>query len=190
MAVATEDLLSDKKGFVGPTFSFANRVRRMAWQLCWLLLARWTPSPMHRWRIALLNAFGAQVDSHAYVYPDVTVWAPWHLRMERHATLGPGVTAYNIAPISLGAKAVVSQHANLCTGTHDHRHPAFPLYARPIHVGSRAWICAHAFVGPGVTVGDGAVLAACGVAFSHMAPWTVYRGNPAQVHSQRAPIHE
>ena len=111
-------------------------------------------------------------------------------RRESVGTLGPGVTAYNIAPISLGAKAVVSQHANLCTGTHDHRHPAFPLYARPIHVGSRAWICAHAFVGPGVTVGDGAVLAACGVAFSHMAPWTVYRGNPAQVHSQRAPIHE
>lgn len=188
--MASNDLLSDKKGFVGPTFSLSNRLRRLAWQMCWLILARWTPPPMHRWRIAVLRVFGADVDWEAYIYPNVKVWAPWNLSMARHATLGPGVTVYNIAKVSLDAKAVVSQQAHLCTGTHDHRDPAFPLYARPIHIGRRAWICASAFVGPGVTVGDGAVLAACGVAFKELTAWTVYRGNPVMPISQRPPIHD
>jgi putative colanic acid biosynthesis acetyltransferase WcaF len=188
--LASNDLLSDKKGFVGPTFSLSNRLRRVAWQWGWLLLARWTPPPFHRWRIAVLRACGAQVDWSAYVYPNVTVWAPWNLKMGQHATLGPNVTVYNIAQVTIDAKAVVSQQAHLCTGTHDHRDPAFPLYARPIHIGRRAWICASAFVGPGVTVGEGAVLAACGVAFQALTPWTVYRGNPASVHAQRPEIHD
>lgn len=186
----TNDLLSDKKGFVGPTFSLSNRLRRAAWQLSWLLLARWTPPPLHRWRIGVLRAFGAEVDWSAYVYPNVTVWAPWNLHMARHATLGPGATVYNIAPVRIDEKAVISQQAHLCTGTHDHRDPAFPLYARPIRIGRRAWVCASAFVGPGVQVGEGAVLAACGVTFKALAPWTVYLGNPAVVHGQRPEIHD
>jgi putative colanic acid biosynthesis acetyltransferase WcaF len=44
----------------------------------------------------------------------------------------------------------------------------------------QAWVAAEAFVGPGVTVGEGAVLGARGVAFKALEPWTVYAGNPAQ----------
>jgi len=54
------------------------------------------------------------------------------------------------------------------------------LITRPIVLGEKAWIAAEAFVGPGVTVGEGAVLGARGVAMRDLEPWTVYRGNPAQ----------
>ncbi|MGH6957429.1 MAG: hypothetical protein ACREEW_12265, partial [Caulobacteraceae bacterium] len=53
------------------------------------------------------------------------------------------------------------------------------LVARPIEIGPRAWIAAEAFVGPGVTVGEGAVLGARGVAMRDLEPWTIYAGNPA-----------
>ena len=49
-----------------------------------------------------------------------------------------------------------------------------------IAIGDEAWIAADAFVGPGVRVGEGAVLAARGVAFDDLEPWTIYRGNPAE----------
>jgi putative colanic acid biosynthesis acetyltransferase WcaF len=156
----------------------------------WSLLCSWTPAPLHRWRILWLRVFGAKVSWSAYVYGNCTIWAPWHLTMDKHATLAPRVDVYNIAPITLGEKVVVSQGAHLCTGTHDHRNPAFPLYSKPIVIGRRAWVCAGAFVGPGVTVGDGAVLAARGVTFKDLNAWTVYMGNPAQVHGQRPVIHD
>ncbi len=84
-----------------------------------------------------------------------------------------------MAPISVGARTIISQRAHLCAGTHDHRDPAFQLYARPIRIDQDAWIAAEAFIGPGVTVGEGAVLGARGCAFADLDPWTVYSGNPA-----------
>jgi len=184
------DLLARKKGFVGPTFSLSNRLRRAAWKATWLLAARWTPPPFCRWRILLLRLFGAKVSWQAFVYSSVDIWAPWNLVIEDHGSLGPGVNCYNIAPVRIGPRAVVSQGAWLCTGTHDYRDPDFALTARPITVGRRAWVCAGAFVGPGVSVGDGAILAARGVAFDSLAPWTISRGNPAVVLHKRAVIDD
>lgn len=184
------DLLPEKKGFVGPTFSLQNRLRRLLWQIAWLLFARWTPPPFHRPRVALVRLFGGRVSWKAYIYPDVRIWAPWNLVMDDHATLARGVVCYNIGVIDIGRKAVVSQFSHLCTGTHDYRDPAFPLYSRPIHIGKRAWICANAFVGPGVSVGDGAILSAASVAQRDLKPWTIYHGNPAAELKNRPPFED
>ena len=184
------DLLENKAGFTGPTFSVGNRLKRLLWSVAWLCLARWTPPPAHRLRIALLRAFGAQVSWRAYVYPNVQIWAPWHLYIDDYGTLARGVICYNIAPISVGKRAVVSQGAHLCTGSHDYLDPAFPLTARPIHIGSRAWVCANAFVGPGVSIGDGAILAAAGMAHRDLKPWQIYSGNPAVFLRERPEIHD
>jgi putative colanic acid biosynthesis acetyltransferase WcaF len=173
------DLIDKKPGFVGPTFNLRNRLLRTLWNLTWFLLARWTPPQLHKWRILLLNIFGARVSGKAYVYGSADIWAPWNLQILPLGTLGPRVQCYNIAPISIGRKAIVSQGAYLCTGTHDHRDPAFPLIARPISISDGAWVCANAFVGPGVTIGVGAILGATGVTFEDLESWTIYIGNPA-----------
>jgi putative colanic acid biosynthesis acetyltransferase WcaF len=91
-----------------------------------------------------------------------------------------------MARISMGRYALASQGAHLCAGTHDIGDPNFQLRARPIVIGERAWIAADAFVGPGVTVGDGAVLGARAVAFSDLPPWSVSVGNPARFLKMRA----
>lgn len=184
------DLLAQRRGFTGPTFTLGNRARRTLWGLTWLLLARWTPPALHRWRVLLLRLFGADVSWRAYVYPDVRIWAPWNLRIAEHGTLARGVTCYNIAPVSIGRKAVVSQGAHLCTGTHDYRDPTFPLTARAITIGDRAWVCADAIVGPGVVVAEGAILGLGAVAMHDLERWTIYGGNPAVAVKPRPPIDE
>lgn len=164
----------------GASFSLGNRLERLAFGMAWTLLARWNPrGTLRGWRNALLRLFGARIAPGAHVYPDVTVWLPRHLVMEAGATLGPGVDCYNMAPITLRQGAIVSQRAFLCAGNHDHRDPEFQLIAAPVEIGARAWIAAEAFVGPGVTVGEGAVLAARGCASRDLEPWSVYAGNPA-----------
>jgi putative colanic acid biosynthesis acetyltransferase WcaF len=82
--------------------------------------------------------------------------------------------------ITLSAHALVSQRAFLCAGTHDISDPEFALTTAPITIGPEAWIAAEAFVAPGVTVGEGAVLGARAVAFRDLEAWTVYAGNPAK----------
>jgi putative colanic acid biosynthesis acetyltransferase WcaF len=183
-------LITDRQHPNAPTFSLKNRIMRVLWQFVWLAAARWTPPPLHLWRVLLLRAFGARVDLSAHIYSSVEIWAPWNLEILAFGSLARNVRCYNIAKISIGYKAIVSQHAYLCTGTHDYRDPAFPLIAKPLSIGSRAWICAGAFVGPGVNVGEGAVLGAAGVAFKDLTKWTVYAGNPAVVQRARTPLKD
>lgn len=160
-------------------FSRKHRLLRAAWGMVWMLFAAWTPPPLNRWRLFLLWLFGATVHPTARVYGGAQIWYPPNLQLDAYSVIGPGATIYCMNRIHIGHHAVISQRAHLCGGTHDITRPDFKLKTRPIDVGAHSWICAEAFVGPGVRVGEGAVLAARGAAFSDLKKWTVYRGNPA-----------
>lgn len=164
----------------GPSFSVGHRAFRALWGLAWFCLASWTPPPLHRWRAFVLRRFGADIDSTARVYASVRIWYPPHLTMAAHACLGPGVQCYCMAPVTIGERAVVSQRAHLCAGTHAINDPEFQLIARPIEIGARAWIAAEAFVGPGVCIAEGSVVGARAVVLRDTQAWGVYTGNPAQ----------
>lgn len=167
--------------FGGSTFALRFRAMRGLWAISWFFLAVWTPSPLSRWRVWLLRTFGADIHPTAMVRASARIWWPGNLTMGRHASLGPGVICYNVAPITIGDYAIVSQRAHLCTGTHDVDDADFPLKSKPIHIHTNAWVAAEAFVGPGVEIGEGAVLGARAVAARALEPWTIYAGNPARV---------
>jgi len=94
-------------------------------------------------------------------------------------TAGDGAEIYNPSPIKLGSHAILSQGCYVCGATHDFDDPAFPLLSYAMEIGPYAWICARACVGPGVKVGEGAVLGLASVATRSLEPWTVYGGSPA-----------
>ena len=167
-----------------------NLLARAVWWLVWLLLYLPSPRPLHGWRRLILRAFGATVGRGAHPYPAAWVWAPWNLTLGDHACLADGVDCYNVAPITVGPHALVSQRAFLCGATHDYADPAFPLVPKPIAVGAGAWVAAEAFVGPGVTVGEGAVVGARAVVTRDVAPWAVVAGNPARVIKTRTPVRQ
>lgn len=164
----------------GASFSLRNRIARMLWQCSWLLFFRPTPAPLHAWRSLLLRAFGASIGRHCHVYPDVRIWAPWTLDLQDYACLGRGVICYSMDTISLGKRVVVSQGAHLCTGSHDYESGTFQLFTRPIRIEDDAWICAEAFLAPGVTIGQGAVIGARSVVTRSQPAWTVCAGNPCK----------
>ena len=164
----------------GPTFPLKFLVRRTLWNVAWLLLAAWTPPPLFGWRRFLLRVFGAKIASTALVYGSTRIWYPANVEIGNHVQIGPRAIIYSLAKISIEDYAFVSQGAHLCTGTHDIESPDFQTVARPIEIKAHAWVAAEAFVGPGVTAGEGAVLGARGVAFRDLEPWTVYAGNPAK----------
>jgi putative colanic acid biosynthesis acetyltransferase WcaF len=172
-------ILANPNSLDGPSFSRRNRLARLAWQLVWLLLFRPTPPPLHAWRCWLLRCFGARIAAGCHVYSDARIWAPWNLVMATKACIGPRVICYSMAPIQLGERVVISQGAHLCTGSHDYTSTSFKLFAKPITIGSDAWICTEAFVGPGVQIGEGAVIGARAVAMRSQPAWMVCTGNPA-----------
>lgn len=165
--------------YLRPAFSLRHRLIRQVWNLCWVLLYRPSPRPMHAWRAMLLRLFGASLGANSRFYSAARIWAPWNLVCEDLVAVADGAEIYNPAPIWLGSHAIVSQGAYICGATHDFDDPAFPLLAYSMKIGAYAWICARASVGPGVNVGEGAVLGLGSVATRDLEPWGVYAGAPA-----------
>lgn len=160
-------------------------LRRFAWQCVWRLLVRPSPPRAYGWRNFWLRLFGATIGANSGVRPSVRVMHPWLLTLDHHAILGDHVNVYNLGPLTVGAHTVVSQHAHLCGGTHDHHLPDRPLVRSPIAIGSGVWVCADAFVGPGVTVGDHSIVGARAVVVRDVPAHTVVAGNPAKVVKHR-----
>jgi putative colanic acid biosynthesis acetyltransferase WcaF len=165
--------------YLRPAFSFRDRLRRLNWNICWALLYRTSPRPLHSWRSCLLRLFGATMGANCHFYPRSKVWAPWNLICSDQVTAGDGAEIYNPAPVTLGSHAILSQDAYVCAATHDYDDPAFPLIAYAMKIEAYAWVCARASVAPGVSVGEGAVLGLGSVATRNLDAWTVYAGVPA-----------
>ena len=165
--------------------SMSNRALRGLWGWVWLFFFRLTPRTLHGWRCWVLRAFGARIGRRVLVYNSARIWAPWNLHMDDGSAMGEHVDCYCVAPVHIGREAIVSQYTYLCAATHDYRSAHFPLVTAPIRIGERAWVAADVFIGPGVTVGEGAVVGARASVFKTVEPWTVVGGNPARLIKQR-----
>ena len=85
----------------------------------------------------------------------------------------------NLGQVKIGANCCISQSAYIYTGSHDWGSPAFDLVVKPVRIEDGAWIASRSVVGPGVLVGEGAVLTLGSVATSDLRPWNIHRGVPA-----------
>ena len=158
----------------------STQLARLAWAAVWPIFAL-SPRPFWGWRRGLLRLFGAQVGSGTRIPPSARLTMPWNLAIGADVGIGAQVTLYALGSISIGDRTTISQNAHLCAGSHDWRDRAMPLTRPPITIGPNVWVCADAFVGPGVTIGQGAILAARGVAFRDLPAGAIAKGNPARI---------
>lgn len=164
-----------------PAPDFRDKLRRTIWNLVNGTLYRVVPTPFFGPRRALLRLFGARIAPGALPYPGAKIWAPWNLVIEGNGCIANGVTCYNVANVTIGKDATVSQGAYLCTPSHDFRQPDFPLVAAEIEIGPNSWVATEAFVGPGVTVAARAVVGARAVVSKSVPQSAIVIGNTAKI---------
>jgi putative colanic acid biosynthesis acetyltransferase WcaF len=82
--------------------------------------------------------------------------------------------------IEIGEKTCIGEQVKLLTGYHDITTRNFAFKTKPIRIGSACWVATAATILPGVTIGDGAIVAAGAVVTKDVEPWTVVGGNPAK----------
>ncbi len=156
-------------------------VRRALWECVQLPFWPLRPRSLSGVRVGLLRLFGAKIGRHVLICGGVRVHVPWNLELGDYVAIGDKVEIYNLARVTIGAHAVVSQRAYLCGSTHDYTRSDFPLYSLPITIGSQAWVAAGVFVSPGITVGEGSVVGANAVVTRDVPAWMVAAGNPCRV---------
>jgi len=170
--------MSDSTRHSSP-YGIREKIARMLWSLVQSTCFRFSFHNWYAWRRFLLRRFGADIGSSCVIRRTVRVECPWNLQMGANSCLGDRVNAYCLGPVKIGSRVSISQDAELCAGTHDYSKRDLPLLRPPVTVHDDAWIAAGAFVGPGVSVGEGAILGARSVAMKDLQAWTVYIGNPA-----------
>lgn len=162
-----------------------QKVARTLWMFVSATLFRWSFHNWYGWRRWLLRSFGATVGQRVRVRPTVRIEIPWNVTIGDDSIVGDFAILYSLGIITIGQRSVISQYAHLCAGTHDYTSPAFPLVKLPITVGNEVWIAADAFVGPGVTVGDRAVVGARTTVTKDVRPGDVVVGPSARAIKNR-----
>lgn len=106
--------------------------------------------------------------------------------------IGTGSTIVACGRITIGADALVA--ANVTIRDQDHRTDAgdtpYRLQGfdiRPVSIGSNVWLGVNAVVLKGVTIGDGAIVAAAAVVSHDVAASTVVAGVPARPVTRTSP---
>lgn len=155
--------------------------RRLLWNMVQATLMRFSPNKLSQWRRFWLRLFGGTIPNTSHFRSKTRIFHPWLLTMGEYSMFSDGVVIYNLGPVSIGDHTAISQDAYICAGTHDYTQPNLPLIRPSITIGSGVWICAGAFIGPGVTIGDNSIVAARAVVTKDVPPNVIVGGNPAKV---------
>jgi putative colanic acid biosynthesis acetyltransferase WcaF len=166
-----------------------DRGRSKLVEILWLVLdavlvRSMVPGYVHRRQI--LRAFGARIGKRVLIKPGVRIKFPWRLEIGDDSWIGEDVWIDNLATVQIGRNCCISQGAYICTGSHDWAKSTFDLIVKPVKIGDGAWLASRSVVGPGVVVGEGAVLSLGSVTTSDLASWGIYGGVPATLVKHRA----
>ena len=90
-------------------------------------------------------------------------------------------TMLDLAEIRIGDNCLIGPDVGIYTAGHrlEPEGRVLDVYGSPITIGNDVWIGGHSTILSGVTIGDGAVIAAGSVVINDVAPRTLVAGNPA-----------
>jgi acetyltransferase-like isoleucine patch superfamily enzyme len=139
-----------------------------------------THVPSNAFRMAFLRALGLSAGEHVYLFGGSEILAPALIGIAGNCHVGRFCLLDGRGGISIGRNVVIASHCLLITADHDIDAPGFDGRLAPITIGDRAWLGSRAIVLKGVTIGEGAVVAAGTVVHEDVEPWTVVSGVPAR----------
>ena len=165
------------------------KVLRVLWNVTYIIFFRpFGTRFFRRWRLLILQIWGAKVKRSSSIYSNVKIWAPWNLILEENAGIGPYSVIYNQDLISIGKNSKVSQYCYLCTAGHDIEelnNSKTGLITGAIILKDNVWIGTNSFINMNIVIGEGSVIAASSNVISNIDPWSVVGGNPASFIKKR-----
>lgn len=93
-----------------------------------------------------------------------------------------GLTIMCAKEITIGSGVRIGRNVSIrdWNGPHVIVSPTYRNHA-PVHIGNRVWLCSGCTIMPGVTIGDGAVIAANSTVTKDVPPRTLVGGSPAKI---------
>jgi acetyltransferase-like isoleucine patch superfamily enzyme len=103
-----------------------------------------------------------------------------HVRFGKNVYINRGCTLDIRGTLTIGDNVSISPDVTILTATHGLNDPAFGVEHYPVTIEDHVWIGTRALILPGVTLGQGSVVAAGAVVTRDVAPLEVVAGVPAR----------
>jgi len=135
--------------------------------------------PCQGFRKCVLRLLGAQIDRSAVLYGGFEIRSPRKLMIGANSSIGHKATLDARGGLTIGNNVNFSSEVMIWTAQHDYRSPTFDTDFKAVEIGNYAWLGPRCIILPGVTIGEGAVVAAGAVVTKDVEPYTVVGGVPA-----------
>jgi acetyltransferase-like isoleucine patch superfamily enzyme len=136
--------------------------------------------PCQSFRKFVLRLLGSQIDRTTVLYGGFEIRSPRKLKIGANSCIGHRATLDARGGLTIGKNVNFSSEVMIWTAQHDWRDPMFGTIFKPVVIGDYTWLGPRCIILPGVTVGEGSVIAAGAVVTKDIAPYTVVAGVPAQ----------
>ncbi|HOU11921.1 MAG TPA: acyltransferase [Anaerolineae bacterium] len=132
------------------------------------------------------HIFNIRIGTHTSLHRRCRFYRPVGVVIGEHTVINRQVLLDGRSGLTIGNNVSISEGAVILTLEHDPNSPTFENRGAPVTIHDRAFIGAQAMILPGVTIGEGAVIAARAVVTHDVAPYTIVAGVPARPIGERS----
>lgn len=139
----------------------------------------------------LLSSLGASIGRRVMIYPDVVIVPiSGRLILGDDVDLGRGVMITTTGGVNIGDRALIGYGSKILSGNHTIPKGRGRVFGAghilsPVMIGQDTWLGANVVVLPGVSIGEGAIVAAGAIVTKSIPPFTIAAGVPARVIRER-----
>lgn len=133
--------------------------------------------------------FCMEITKRTVIYGGCEIRSPWNIQAN-NCVISNNCLLDGRYGIKIGDNVVFGVGVHVWTAEHSINDPYFnslPENCQPVIINDRAWICSDTTILPGVTIGEGAVIASKACLTRDAEPYGVYGGVPAKRISARNP---
>ena len=157
-------------------------INGIKWQLSTSLVPNLPSQHLRNWGMRKLGMGGGR---DIKFFAGFSVRSPKNLVIEDGVSIGPKVLLDARCGLTIRKSVVIAYEAIIWTLNHDYNDLHFSGKGAPVVIESYAWVCSRSIILPGITIGEGAVVAPGAVVTKNVEPWTIVAGVPAKVIGHR-----
>ena len=154
----------------------------LIWIICNDFLAKFPSKHVRRWGLRFL---GVNTCKDVRFYQGFHIRSPKGISIGDGSSIGPKVLLDGRKGLTIGKNVTIAYEAIVWTLNHDYNDIHFCGKGAPVVINDYAWICSRSIILPGITIGEGAVVASGAVVTKDVPPYAVVAGVPARIIGQR-----
>ena len=167
------------------TLKFIPRLESYGLDLSLMFLHLTTLIPSHAIRNFIWRSFGLNLGNGSTLHTGVRVFDPRGISVGEGTIIGYGTFIDGRDKVKIGNHTDIASEVMIYSSEHDLSSPEFAAITSPVNIGDYVFIGPRAIILAGVTIGDGAVVAAGAVVTKDVAPYTIVGGVPAKEIGER-----